>query len=96
MGGFVAEAPPLLFRHWHVCGPTRRGNAVSALVAWRCISRSAQDAVRRHKDDAKEEIHLRQGPGPGSSRPVVVIGVSSSRLRVLHTFSLLSLVGWPL
>jgi len=48
------------------------------------------------QDDTKEEIHLRQGPGPGSSRPVVVIGVSSSRLRVLHTFSLLSLVGWPL
>jgi len=52
--------------------------------------------LRRHTDDAKEEIHLRQGPGPGSSRLVVVIGVSSSRLRVLHTFSLLSLVGWPL
>ena len=56
MSGFVVEAPPLLLRLWHVFGPTRRGIAVFVPAAWRCISRSAQDAVRRRKDDAKEEV----------------------------------------
>ena len=56
MRGFVVVAPPLLLRLWHIFGPTKRGIAVFVLAAWRCISMSAQDAVRRRKHEAKEEV----------------------------------------
>ena len=87
MGGLVAEeAPPLLFRHWHDCGPARRGYAVPPRPRG-SVSPGLPRTPEATQDDAKEEIHLRQGPDPGSSRQVVVVGVSSSRLSVLQTNS---------
>ena len=66
MGGFVAEAPPLLLLLWHFFGPARQGYAVAAPVASRFISKSAQDArgdARRRKRENSPAARPRPWPG---------------------------------